>query len=150
MIIRNASFEDVPFVAENNVKLAFESEGISIDYEIALKGAEMLIENESMGFYIVAVEDERIIGQIMVTYEWSDWRAKQIWWLQSIYVVPEYRRKGVMRAMVDKIKEMALRNDVPLLRLYVYEGNGNAMKTYEAMGMMKAPYLMYEMEVEQK
>ena len=83
----------------------------------------------------------------MITYEWSDWRAKQIWWLQSIYVRKEWRRKGVMKAMISEIKKMALSKNVIALRLYVHKENIKAKNAYEKIGMQKAPYDIYEMRL---
>lgn len=150
MIVRYATSDDAHSIAENNVALAQESEGMKIDYETAFRGAKMLLKNRDMGFYVVAVDEGKVIGQAMVTYEWSDWRAKKIWWLQSIYVLPEYRERGVMKAIISKIKEMATQQGIPVLRLYVYEKNESAIKAYEAIGMKRADYIMYEMEVMQK
>jgi len=144
MHIRFASLDDIKKLAENNVQLALESEGINIEYENTFKGVKEVIGDKSKGFYLVAEENEEIIGQLMVTYEWSDWRAKQIWWLQSIYVRKEWRRKGVMKALIEKVKNMAMKEGVAALRLYVHKENRNAIKAYEKVGMRKASYLIYE------
>lgn len=93
MLIRFARIDDAEKIAKNNVALAIESEGAKIDYEITFEGVKEVIKDENKGFYIVAEENGEIIGQLMVTYEWSDWKAEMIWWLQSIYVKPEWRRK---------------------------------------------------------
>lgn len=142
MIIRMASMDDAEKIARNNVLLALESENMRIEYETALEGVKTLIKNGEKGFYIVA-EDKGIIGQLMVTYEWSDWRGADIWWLQSIYVHKGWRKKGVMKKLVDKIKKMAEKNGVCELRLYVHEDNGNAIKAYEKIGMKKLPYYIF-------
>jgi len=97
MQIRKASLDDAEKIAKNNVMLALESENMEIEYETTLEGIKTLIKNDEKGFYIVAEDGGSIIGQLMVTYEWSDWRGEDIWWLQSIYVNKEWRRKGVMR-----------------------------------------------------
>lgn len=106
MLIRFARIDDAEKIAKNNVALAIESEGAKIDYEITFEGVKEVIKDENKGFYIVAEENGEIIGQLMVTYEWSDWKAEMIWWLQSIYVKPEWRRKGVMKAMLKKVLEI--------------------------------------------
>ncbi len=131
MKIRVALPEDAEKIAANNVLLARKSEGKSIQYETTLRGVEEVIDDENKGFYIVAEENGEIIGQTMVTYEWSDWRGKQIWWLQSIYVRKEYRKKGVMKAIINEIIKMAKEKNVFMLRLYVYKKNKIAMKAYE-------------------
>jgi len=145
MKIRVALPEDAEKLAANNVLLARESEGKNIQYETTLRGVREVIDDENKGFYIVAEENGEIIGQAMVTYEWSDWQGKQIWWLQSIYVSREYRKKGVMKAIINEIMKMAKGKNVFMLRLYVYKKNRNAIKAYEKIGMQKAPYFMYEL-----
>lgn len=146
MLIRLANKDDAKQIAENNILLAKETENMDICYKDAFEGAIKVIEDINKGFYIVAEEDG-IIGQLMVTYEWSDWRAKQIWWLQSIYVRKEYRKKGVMKMLIEKVKEMALKNNAIILRLYVYERNNSAIKAYERIGMRRMPYIIYEMKL---
>ncbi len=145
MKIRDALLKDAEQIAKNNVKLADESENLSISYEETFEGVKRIIENKSKGFYIVAEENKEIVGQIMITYEWSDWRAKDIWWLQSIYVRVEYRKREVMKALIEEVKKRALKENVSMLRLYVHEKNKDAMKAYEKVGMSKAPYIIYEM-----
>jgi len=121
MLIRFARIDDAEKIAKNNVALAIESEGAKIDYEITFEGVKEVIKDENKGFYIVAEENGEIIGQLMVTYEWSDWKAEMIWWLQSIYVKPEWRRKGVMKAMLKKVLEIGRKKEVRRFRLYVHE-----------------------------
>jgi ribosomal protein S18 acetylase RimI-like enzyme len=145
MLIRRAIIKDAEKIARNNVLLAKESENTKIDYEKTLEGVKSLIDDETKGFYLVAEENGEIIGQVMITYEWSDWRARQIWWLQSIYVGKNWRRKGIMKAMINEIHQMAANKGVVVLRLYVHEKNVAAIKAYENIGMKKAPYVIYEM-----
>ena len=145
MIIRVATIKDVEEITENNVLLAQESEKIELNYDKVLNGVKTVIEDKVKGFFIVAIEEDRVIGQLMITYEWSDWRNKDIWWLQSMYVKKKFRRKGIMKAMVQEIKKSAVKKNVCELRLYVHTGNKGAVKAYEKVEMKKAPYLMYQM-----
>lgn len=143
MLIRKASLDDAEKIAKNNVMLALESENMEIEYETTLKGVKTLIKNGGKGFYIVAEYGGIIIGQLMVTYEWSDWRGADIWWLQSIYVNKEWRRKGVMKGLIEEVKRMAGERGVCELRLYVYRNNENAIRAYEKIGMKKLPYYIF-------
>ncbi len=147
MLIRLATLNDAEKIAENNVALALESEGAEICYERTLEGVKKVIKDKGKGFYMVAEENGEIVGQLMVTYEWSDWRAEMMWWLQSIYVKPRWRRKGVMKRMLGKIAEIGKKQGVKKFRLYVHEGNENAKKAYERVGMKKAPYIIYELSI---
>ena len=145
MIIRNAKIDDAEQIAKNNVLLARESENANVEYETTLKGVKEVLKDKNKGFYLVAEKNNKIIGQLLVTYEWSDWRDKQIWWLQSIYVIPSERRRGVMRKMIDKILDEAKKRKIYALRLYVHKNNGNAIKAYEKIGMEKKPYNIYQL-----
>jgi len=143
MIIRKASLEDAEKIAKNNIMLALESESTEIEYETTLEGVKILIKNGERGFYMLAEDGGSIVGQLMVTYEWSDWRGADMWWLQSIYVDKKWRRKGVMKKLVEEIKKMAVEKNVHELRLYVHKNNENAMKAYEKIGMKKLPYYIF-------
>jgi len=112
-----------------------------------LEGVKKLIRDRQKGFYLLAEEDGTITGQVMITYEWSDWRGRQIWWLQSIYVKKEYRRKGIMKMLLEKTIKMAQQEGVALLRLYVHKDNKNAMEAYKKIGMKETPYIIYEMKM---
>lgn len=147
MQIRKASLDDAEKIAKNNVMLALESENMEIEYETTLEGIKTLIKNDEKGFYIVAEDGGSIIGQLMVTYEWSDWRGEDIWWLQSIYVNKEWRRKGVMNGLIEEVKIMAEENGIHELRLYVHKDNENAIKAYEKIGMRKLPYYIFSKDL---
>jgi len=149
MAVRKASMGDVGEIARNNVILAIESENTEIEYEKTLKGVAAVIEDEKKGFYLVAEEGGGIVGQLMVTYEWSDWRGADIWWLQSVYVRKEWRRKGVMKALVDEVKRMALKKGVCSLHLYVHHHNENAIRAYEKIGMKKHPYHIFSEDLQE-
>ena len=128
MQVRLATNEDAPAIASNNIALAKGSENISLDPETALKGVMILLNQVEKGFYLVAEKQGTIVGQVMVTFEWSDWRARDIWWLQSIYVIPQYRRQGVMRTLISAVSGMAAKQDVIELRLYVHVDNFRLFK----------------------
>ncbi len=138
-----ATRRDAHQIAHNNIQLAQESENLSINYDQVLRGVTQLIGAKKRGFYIVAEEAADIIGQLMITYEWSDWQARDIWWLQSIFVKKEWRKKGVMTQLIKEIQRRASQKDILTLRLYVYKYNKGAMQSYEKIGMTKAPYHIY-------
>ena len=143
--IRRALPEDTGKIAEFNANMALETEGIELVPEVILAGARALQENAGLGFYLVAESDKKIIGSLMVTTEWSDWRNGQFWWIQSVYVIPDFRRKGVYSGLYAKVKELADENpNVCGFRLYVEKNNTNAQSTYQRLGMEETEYLMYE------
>ena len=144
MIIRKANINDAEVIAENNVKLAYESEGLKISYETTLEGVKSVLSDPTKGFYLVAEKDNEIIGELMITFEWSDWRSKNIWWIQSVYIDKRWRRKGIFRKLVEEIKKMAVENNVDLLRLYSYNKNERAISAYRKLGMKEKPYVIYE------
>jgi len=143
MLVRDATLKDAAVIARNNVLLAKESEGEPLDHRTALSGAKALLSDEGKGFYIVAEEDGFIIGQTMITFEWSDWRDRPIWWIQSVYVDPAWRKKGVFKRLFDEIKKRAKKGNVGLLRLYVHTSNKRAMETYRRLGMSEEQYRIY-------
>jgi GNAT superfamily N-acetyltransferase len=145
MNIRLANIEDAESLAKHNVLLANESENMNISYKTALKGVKAILTDSGKGFYLVAEKNDIIIGELMITFEWSDWRSKNMWWIQSVYIKENYRKKGVFRKLVEEIKKMALKNNVDLIRLYVYGGNEKAMKAYAGIGMKKTSYKIYEL-----
>lgn len=151
MKIRPAELSDAPIIAEFNCRLAMESEGRELDPALALKGVGGLLEFPERGVYFVLEREGRVIGQTLITYEWSDWRNGNLWWIQSVYVAEDFRRQGVFRALYQHVKEAAeARSDVCGLRLYVEVENKNARQAYERLGMKRTPYRIYELEFDEK
>ena len=143
--IRDAQPFDSASIAQHNSLMAEETEGRPLNPDVIGPGVERLLQDPQKGRYWVAVEDDKIIGQIMVTYEWSDWRNGMLWWIQSVYVLPEFRRKGVFSALYRYVESLALEaGDVRGLRLYVEHNNSQAQKTYTALGMVNPNYQVME------
>ena len=143
--VRDARPTDAGAIAAFNNAMAQETEGKSLDSQLIGPGVRKLLENPAMGRYWVAEIDGRIVGQIMVTYEWSDWRNGLIWWVQSVYVVPDCRRKGVFSALYHHVESLAVAEvHVCGIRLYVEKDNARAHHTYIAMGMAETDYRIME------
>jgi GNAT superfamily N-acetyltransferase len=148
MKIRYANLDDAEILTKNNVLLARESEKLTIDYKTVFAGVKALLSDQTKGFYLVAEEDNNIIGQMMITFEWSDWHNKNVWWLQSVYVDESWRQKGVFTKLFEAVKKPARKNNVDVLRLYVYKSNIDAKKTYIASGMQEQSYSIYQISLE--
>ena len=143
--IRDAAPSDGTIIASYNSKMAEETEGRPLPADLIGPGVGALLADASKGRYWIAVSDGEVIGQIMVTYEWSDWRNGMLWWIQSVYVHPDFRRRGVYSALYHHVESLAKANDeVRGLRLYVENGNKRAQKTYEALGMVDPNYKVME------
>ena len=143
--IRQATLSDAKLIAEFNTSMALETEGMELIPEIILSGVRKLINNDSLGYYLVAEANHQIVGSLMVTTEWSDWRNGQFWWIQSVYVIPSWRRRGLYRRLYETVKELADKNDnVCGFRLYVEKENTIAQSTYDDVGMHETHYKMYE------
>ncbi len=140
--------DDAEQITKNNVLLAKESENLTIEYKTAFEGVTAVSSDRKKGFYLVAEEKNNIIGQIMITFEWSDWHNKNIWWLQSVYVHKSWRRKGVFTQLFKAIKKTARKNNIEVLRLYVYNDNVKAKETYIASEMQEKPYSIYQISLE--
>lgn len=148
IIVRMAEADDAEAIAEFNVLMAMETEEKKLDGDIVLSGVRSLMKRPELGFYLIAEMDGKVAGGLMVTTEWSDWRNGLFWWVQSVFVKPEFRRLGVYRRMYTEVKEMARKMpEVCGYRLYVEKDNVRARQTYEALGMTEIPYRMYEEEV---
>ena len=145
--IRRATLDDAPLLSAGNVTMAHETEGLTLDPSRALRGVRAVFEDPSRGFYLLAERGGAVVGQLMVTYEWSDWRDGVFWWIQSVYVTPEARRAGVYRALYASLLEQARSDDgVCGVRLYVHHDNDIATRTYRALGMDAAAYQLFEVD----
>ena len=145
MNIRTAQKKDIDFLVDFNQAMALETEGKLLDGETLRSGVEAVFADSKKGFYVVAEMGEAIIGGLMITYEWSDWRNSWFWWIQSVYILPEHRGKGIYRMLYDYVKQKAdTEKNICGFRLYVEKENENAQKVYEKLGMEASHYLMYE------
>lgn len=143
--ILKAEHSDIQIIADFQVAMALETEGIRLDPETVGKGVGAVFEDPAKGYYLVAKENYRTIAGLMITFEWSDWRARTVWWIQSLYVIPEYRRRGIFRQMYAWLLERIDQDDsVGGIRLYVDRTNLNAQKVYESLGMDGNHYRFYE------
>ncbi len=143
--IRRGEPADAEALVAFNCAMALETEGRQLDMEVVSRGVRRLLEEADLGFYLIAEHQQRIVGGLMVTTEWSDWRDGFFWWIQSVYVVPEFRRKGVYRALYHRLKSLAeAREDIRGFRLYVEKDNRAAQQTYRSLGMAESYYAMYE------
>ena len=139
---------DAERLAAFNLAIAEETEGLGLDPRTVAAGVGKVLHDASHGFYVVAERDERIVGALMVTYEWSDWRNALWWWVQSVYVDPRYRRRGVYRRLYDFVRVRARdHGNVCGFRLYVERDNEVAQRSYRALGMDASHYLMFEEEL---
>lgn len=147
MGIRTANTSDAPTIARFNAAMALESESIELDMGVLTAGVEAALSDPGKAFYLISETDGVPLGQLMVTFEWSDWRNGWIWWIQSVYVEPEHRRKGVYSGLYQRLQELAgERGDVRGIRLYVMRENLPAKRTYESLGMHHSEYDLYESE----
>jgi GNAT superfamily N-acetyltransferase len=133
------------------MEMARETENIDLSRQQLTNGVNSVLEDSTKGFYVLAECDGRIVGQAMITYEWSDWRNATFWWIQSVYVLPSHRRMGVFRSLFEYIKRVAENaSNVCGLRLYVDRSNHPAKQAYESMGMGESHYELYEMSLGQR
>jgi ribosomal protein S18 acetylase RimI-like enzyme len=147
--IRIAVRDDANALVRFNQAMALETEGKNLDPAKISAGVAAVFEDDKKGFYVVAQAGEGIIGGLMVTYEWSDWRNAWFWWIQSVYILPEGRGQKLYSRMYEFVKEKAAeQGDVCGFRLYVENDNVHAQKVYEKLGMAASHYLMYEEESE--
>jgi ribosomal protein S18 acetylase RimI-like enzyme len=145
MVVRQAGPADAELVCLFNSLLAEESEGKKLDMTTLRPGVAALLGDAHKGYYFLAEEDGAIIGQLALTYEWSDWRNGWFWWIQSVYIRPEARRQGVFRALYQHVAELARKDPAVIgLRLYVEMENHRAQATYQNLGMTETGYFVLE------
>lgn len=145
--VRPATIADLETLVEFNAALALESEGKTLDLDRLRTGVTAVLDSNDRGIYHVAESAGRVVGQLLITYEWSDWRNGYFWWIQSVYVVPDLRRRGVYRALNGHVRTQAReRGDVCGLRLYVERNNLVAQQVYSSLDMHRAHYDLFEID----
>jgi GNAT superfamily N-acetyltransferase len=145
MKIRRAILSDAPTIAEFNLRLAEETEHLRLDPQTVAAGVKALLEDPAKGVYFVAEHERQIVGQLCITYEWSDWRNGTFWWIQSVYVQKEFRGRGVFASLFEHVQNLARgQGDVCGLRLYMERDNDMARRAYEKLGLNQTHYLVFE------
>jgi ribosomal protein S18 acetylase RimI-like enzyme len=145
--VRAATAADLETLVNFNEAMALESEDKGLDRARLGRGVRHLLEHPDEGFYLIATVGGAAAGGLMVTYEWSDWRDGRFWWIQSVYVHPGFRRRGVYRALHAQVRALAQGSGSSCgIRLYVERENEGAMATYRALGMDETRYRLYEEE----
>lgn len=144
MRIRLATPADAGALIEFNAAMALETERKELLPEVIGAGVRSLLGNPAAGFYVLAEKDS-VVGSLMITKEWSDWRNGTFWWIQSVYVRPEFRRQGVYRNLYRHVQDLASKDSAVCgFRLYVERENDRAQATYGALGMKQTRYLVFE------
>ncbi len=146
MRIRDATPDDLAVVVDQNARLAEESEGLVLDREKLERGVRAALSDPNKARYLIAEREGVVVGQLMLTREWSDWRDGHWWWIQSVYVVDAARRTGVIDALFEHVRRLAEEETerVVGVRLYVERGNERARRTYTRLGLTDGHYLLYE------
>ena len=143
--IRTASPEEAKIIRDFQLEMALETEHLRLDPETVEKGVQAVFNDPSKGQYWVASISDVIVGSMLMTPEWSDWRNATVLWFQSVYVMPKFRRGGIFRQMYNHLKEHVEKStDIGGLRLYVDKDNKSAQATYESLGMNGNHYRFYE------
>lgn len=145
MEFRLARIQDLESLVEGNQRMAQETESLALDPEILRSGIAAVLNKEVAGRYYVVTSGESIAGQVMITFEWSDWRASNLWWLQSVYVWPDRRRQGVFRALYEGVEALARREGAAGVRLYVEVENQVAQQVYTQLGLRSERYRVMEL-----
>lgn len=149
VVVRRAHMEDVEWIAAFSAAMALETEGRALDPELLRHGTRSLLATPTNGFFMVAerqgVKQGSIVGQLMITYEWSDWRNAVFWWIQSVYVDPRWRRQGIFRKMHAAVMASAkVDPKVCGIRLYVESQNRLAQDVYRKVGLKPSSYAVFE------
>ena len=147
ILVRPATLEDAEFLVRGNAAMALETEARALDTPTLRAGICAVFDHPARGFYLIAEIAGQSAGQMMITYEWSDWRNAAFWWIQSVYTLPESRGRGVFKALYAHVESLARqRGGVCGLRLYVETHNQRAQSAYLRCGMSEAIYRMFEVD----
>ena len=144
---REAQPDDLRDLVEGNKYIASETEDLVLKHETLISGVSSVLSDRNKGVYWVAEIESKISGQILITYEWSDWRNGFIWWIQSVYVWPKFRRQGVFKALLKKVETEALAQGVVEIRLYADTSNQRAHTTYHKQGFLTGHYQVFEKSI---
>ena len=145
--VRPATVDDLNFLVHGNAAMALETEALKLDQDRLRQGVQALFEDPARGVYYIAEVAGQLAGQMLITYEWSDWRNGNFWWIQSVFVEPQFRGQGVFRALYQHVDALARTGqNVCGLRLYVENENSRAQATYDKCGMKRTHYQMFEVD----
>ncbi len=148
LLIRSAKEQDLDLIVSYQLEMARLTEGRELDKRLVTRGVQAVFEDRERGFYLIAELNGKVQASLLVTREWSDWRAGWFWWIQSVYVAEPARRRGLYRALHDEVRARAQQaGEVVGLRLYVEADNARAMEVYRRMGMEETPYRLFEEEL---
>jgi GNAT superfamily N-acetyltransferase len=145
MNIREAEIEDINAIVVFQILMAWETEAVRLDIDTVEEGVKAVFADESKGKYYVVEMDGEVVASLLITYEWSDWRNSQVWWIQSVFVIKEYRKQGVFRALYKHVKSIAKNKpNIAGIRLYVDNSNKRAQEVYSKIGMNGEHYKVFE------
>jgi ribosomal protein S18 acetylase RimI-like enzyme len=151
-IIRRANLSDQETICAFNMALALETEGQELDSSSVSRGVGQVLEDPDKGFYLLALHqtpsgDQQICGQLLCLSEWSDWQNGSYWWIQSVYVAPQFRRQGVFRTLFESLTKMSRGlAGIVGIRLYVDKSNAVGLKTYAQLGFVRSSYEIYQLQ----
>ncbi len=143
-IIRRGQMRDLVPITTYNIQMALETEHKRLDPYVVTAGVRQALGDEKKGVYFVAEIDGQVVGQLMITHEWSDWRNGDIWWIQSVYVHPDFRRQRIFKQLHAYATQQAILAGAVMLRLYVEKANTRAQQVYADLGMSMTEYLVME------
>ncbi len=145
MIVREATEQDIPSLLDFQLKMALETENITLEISSLTMGVHRLFKDSTKGKYYVTEVNGQVVGCLMTTYEWSDWRNGTVLWIQSVYVATEHRGLGVYKTMYNHIMQLVDTDpDLKGIRLYVDKNNAPARNIYQKIGMNGNHYAIYE------
>lgn len=143
--IREAIVNDQETIVNFQMVMAMETEDLNLDREVLSKGVRAVLEDSSKARYFIAEGDGKALGMLMITTEWSDWRNRWVWWIQSVYTAPECRKQGIYKLLYEHVKEIVIKSeDIGGIRLYVDKRNIKAQNVYTNLGMNGDHYSTFE------
>lgn len=146
-LVRIATLADAETIAKFNRNLAFETEGRKLNLDELVSATRHVLTQPELGTYWLAERRAELIGQLLLTREWSDWLNKEYWWINSVFVDPQHRRQGVLGTLLEHVRKRAHQAPVAAIRLYVDKNNKKASLSYQRLGFNISDYLILESSV---
>ncbi len=150
IVIRLGEIRDLVTITHSNIQMAMETEHKQLDAYVVTGGVRAALEDANKGIYFVAEIGGKVVGQLMITHEWSDWRNGDVWWIQSVYVQPDFRKLGVFKKLHAHTRRQAINAGAVMIRLYVEKENTRAQKVYTDLGLGMTDYLLMEQSLPRK
>ena len=83
---------------------------------------------------LAATAGDTLIGYALYFHNFSSWRGRRGLFLEDLFVVPEWRRRGLGRALFAELMRIARERGCSRMEWIVLDWNAPAIRFYESLG----------------